>query len=405
MKHKPKKSIIILFLFNALFAQKESDKIQQKIQSKNKNLNNLKEEIKSVEQKLESNNKKKKTDKNDINKIDIEIKEIENTINELKKQRKKIIENIKKIEIEISGKVKKLTELKEKLKKSSNYLYKNAKNKTYLSKIISANSIEHTTNIKKYFEILIKNNNEIKNEINKTIKNLKSNKENLNKEKQKQKKSTNDIKKRISELEKKKKNKEKSIKNIEKNSSTLKDEIKTKKMLILDMQKQIQNLISDKENAKKLEEELARRRSQKNKSTSGNFAKMKGKLNWPTDNGIIIEKFGMQTNSELHTQIPNIGIEIKADKNSPIYPVLDGSIYSITYNREYGNIVMLSHGDGYYTVYTNIDNIFVNQNDYIETDNKIGEVSKSKITNQYSFNFQIYKNKENLNPEIWLKKK
>ena len=405
MKNKLKKITIILFLISYLLPQKESDKIEQKIKNKNKNLNDLKEEIKSVEKELESNNKKKKTDKNDINKINTEIKKIEKTINELKKQKKKTIENIKKIENEISGKEKKLIELKEKLEKSSNYLYKHAKNKTYLSKIISTNSIEHTINIKKYFEILIENNNQIKNEINKTIKNLESKKEKLNEEKKKQKKSTNDIKKRISELEKKKKNKEKSIKKIEKESSTLKDQIKTKKMLILNMQKQIQNLISDKEAAKKLEQELAKRRSQKNKSTSGNFAKMKGKLNWPTDNGIVIEKFGMHTNSELHTQIPNIGIEIKANKNSPIYPVLDGSIYSITYNREYGNIVMVSHGDGYYTVYTNIDNISVNQNDYIETDNKIGEVSKSKITEQYSFNFQIYKNKENLNPEIWLKKK
>ena len=90
----------------------------------------------------------------------------------------------------------------------------------------------------------------------------------------------------------------------------------------------------------------------------------------------------MHTNSELHTQIPNIGIEIKANKNSPIYPVLDGSIYSITYNREYGNIVMVSHGDGYYTVYTNIDNISVNQNDYIEIDNKTSNIYRWNRTDK-----------------------
>ena len=147
MKNKIKKSIIILFLISYLFPQKESDEIEQKIQNKNKNLNDLKEEIKSVEEELESNNKKKKTDKNDINKINTEITEIEKTINKLKKQRKKTIENIKKIEIEISEKEKKLIELKEKLEKSSNYLYKHAKNKTYLSKIFCSNSIEHTINI------------------------------------------------------------------------------------------------------------------------------------------------------------------------------------------------------------------------------------------------------------------
>ena len=66
----------------------------------------------------------------------------------------------------------------------------------------------------------------------------------------------------------------------------------------------IKKLISNKKTAQKIEDDLAKKRAKKNKSTSGNFAKMKGKLNWPSS-GIVISEFGMQTNPVLNTTIEN----------------------------------------------------------------------------------------------------
>ena len=94
---------------------------------------------------------------------------------------------------------------------------------------------------------------------------------------------------------------------------------------------------------------------------------------------------------------------LKTEKNATIYPVLDGVISLITYNREYGNIVIVSHGGGYHTVYANIENIIVSENDYIDQNNRIGEVSKSNISNDYFLHFQIWKNENKLDPQDWLK--
>ena len=133
---------------------------------------------------------------------------------------------------------------------------------------------------------------------------------------------------------------------------------------------------------------------------------MKGKLNWPTK-GKIINKFGIQHNQELNTKIENIGIDIQTDTNKPVYSVLDGVVSYITYLRNYGNTIIISHGSGYFTVYSNVGNITVLENDYILPDIQIATTNKSenpKMKNKYILHFEIWKNETKLNPENWLKK-
>ena len=73
----------------------------------------------------------------------------------------------------------------------------------------------------------------------------------------------------------------------------------SKKDTIEKIEKIINKLYSDKKETQKREQELAKIRSEKNKSTSGNFAKMKGKLTRPVE-GKIIGKFGVHRNDELN---------------------------------------------------------------------------------------------------------
>ena len=166
----------------------------------------------------------------------------------------------------------------------------------------------------------------------------------------------------------------------------------------------INDLFKNKKEIKKREGELAKIRSKLNKSTIGNFAKMKGKLPWPTE-GNIVNKFGLQKNNILNTVYENIGIDIKTGTNTSVYSVLDGFISKISYvDKNYGNIIILDHGGGYYTVYSNIDNIQVNEKDYVQALEKIAKVTKNE-SNEHILHFEVWGNQENLNPEIWLNKK
>lgn len=133
------------------------------------------------------------------------------------------------------------------------------------------------------------------------------------------------------------------------------------------------------------------------------FSQLMGQLTWPAE-GEIISHFGRHKHPTLKTVTDNLGIEIKADLGSPIYAVDQGQIQTITWQRGRGNIIILSHDDGFYTVYTHLAEIHVKVQDYVNAGQVIGTVGDSGSLIGPALHFQIWKNTENLDPEKWLKK-
>ncbi|HOT97331.1 MAG TPA: peptidoglycan DD-metalloendopeptidase family protein [bacterium] len=134
---------------------------------------------------------------------------------------------------------------------------------------------------------------------------------------------------------------------------------------------------------------------------SGRFAGMKGRLTWPV-RGAVVSRFGRQRHPELNTITENLGIDIKAREGGTVVAVGDGRIQTITWQRGSGNIVIISHGDGFYTVYTHLEEIRVSQDDPVRQGQAIGTVGESGSFNGSVLHFQIWKNTRNLDPEEWL---
>ena len=166
----------------------------------------------------------------------------------------------------------------------------------------------------------------------------------------------------------------------------------------------IKQLAQDKEKNKKRTDELVKIRLQKNKKISGNFSTMKGQLQWPV-NGLIVSRFGNQLNAELHTITENIGIDIECSKNDSVISVMDGIISLISYIPGHGNIIIIDHGEEYSTVYANIEQISVYENQYISTGELIAKAGESNVQNKGVVHFEIWKKDKHLNPENWLQKK
>ena len=396
------KIIITLILFSICIPQKKSTDIQKEIDSTNKNLETIKREIINVENEITKIINQEKDNNKIIKAINKKIKLIEKEIELLLYQEKNIKNKIAAIKNNISKEEKELDERKIQFEKRAKYLYKKG-GSNLLSKLILSDEWNNRLSRIKYYKIILEEEKSIKSSILNSIDNLNIEKENLKKEEKNKKKSIANKNKESKKLKKEKDRKKTYLKEIINDKEKLNIILDSKKNMMSKIEKTIKKLITDKNTAKKIEENLARKRAQQNKSTSGNFAKMKGKLTWPTA-GKVVSKFGIHTNQNSNTKIENLGIDIKSNKNESINPVLDGVVSIITYNREYGNMMIVSHGGGYHTVYANIENIMVNENDYIQQDTIIGQVAKSNISDSYLLHFQIWKNEEKLNPETWLKK-
>ena len=131
------------------------------------------------------------------------------------------------------------------------------------------------------------------------------------------------------------------------------------------------------------------------------FAGLKGKLIWPAQ-GSVISHFGKQKHPQLKTVTENLGIEIKANLGTPVKSVDEGWVQAITWQRGRGNIIIISHDDGFYTVYTHLAEILVETNQFVQEGQVIGTVGDSGSLNGPVLHFQIWENTQNLNPEDWL---
>ncbi len=401
------KHIIISFLLltSLCFADKTSNEIQEDINNKNSELDQLINEINRYEALINEKSKEEDLNNEIITQIDKKIELTEKLIKRLTDEENYLSKQIYKTKENIEKQEQELFVLKNQLKNRLRYLYKYGKS-NLLKQITQTSDWNKKIYRSKYLEILNEYENQIKKRIKKNIGNLKIEKQQLEKEQRTKKNLIAEKNKKFDSLENDKKLKSSYLSKIKTQKDKLKQDLISKKEMREKIEKIIKKLYSDKKETKKREQELAKIRSEKNKSTSGNFAKMKGKLIWPVK-GKIIGKFGVYKNQELNIYTENLGIDIKTNTNEKVYSVLDGVILTITNIRDYGNIIILDHGAGYYTVYSNLKNITVYEGQYVDTYTHLAEVAQgtnSNYNDENIFNFQIWLNQEKLNPENWIKK-
>ena len=131
---------------------------------------------------------------------------------------------------------------------------------------------------------------------------------------------------------------------------------------------------------------------------------MKGRLNWPIE-GQIISRFGAIRNPDSGVLTENVGIDIRAKSGTVVKSVLDGVVSTITYIRGHGKIIIIDHGGGFSTVYAQIDNITVHENDYVQMGNTIASVSIPEDNSFSKLHFEVWGNQKKQNPENWLIRK
>ena len=137
------------------------------------------------------------------------------------------------------------------------------------------------------------------------------------------------------------------------------------------------------------------------KLISDDFAKNKGKLPWPVEQGFVSEKFGVNVHPVFkQVKLDNAGITITTSRNADVRAVFKGVVTEIMFIPGDNNVVIVRHGN-YLTVYSNLVEIFIKKGDTVNVKQKIGRLAVSSGNNS-TLNFQVWKDKDNLNPQLWL---
>ncbi|ACC98768.1 Membrane-bound metallopeptidase [Elusimicrobium minutum Pei191] len=124
--------------------------------------------------------------------------------------------------------------------------------------------------------------------------------------------------------------------------------------------------------------------------------------------GTVISKFGKEYNKDLNTWIFRDGIKLSAKKGETVYSVAEGSVIYAGSFRSYGNVVIINHGHGFFTIYGYLNRIDVENGDTVGARTPIGIVGMdnqqgSMGTGRTALYFEVRQGTTAVDPELWLK--
>ncbi len=184
-----------------------------------------------------------------------------------------------------------------------------------------------------------------------------------------------------------------------KNRENLLKEIRSKRSY------ELAALDSYKKTAKALDQtikSLSMKLKQDNQNKKSSFPAFKGLLKMPV-RGKIIRFFGSYKNNKFNVTNFCSGIDIRAKRGEPVAAVRDGKIIYSSWFKGYGNMIIIDHGSGYYTLYAHLEEVLRAKGDEIGTGEVIATVGDTGSLTGPNLHFEVRHHGKPVDPLKWLK--
>ncbi len=193
------------------------------------------------------------------------------------------------------------------------------------------------------------------------------------------------------------------IDQLKKEEAKLRRDIAEKERITKELESRIKEIIE--EEARKLNSRNIYAALTPEQELVGNdFRKNKGKLPWPVAKGIITVGYGNHEIPGLRgSSVMNNGIDINSAPGTMVRAVFEGEVTKVFAILGANFTVLVRHGE-YLTVYLNLVNVRVKTGDKVLTKEILGEAFTDESEGVAELHFEVYQEKEILNPEVWLSK-
>jgi murein hydrolase activator len=156
----------------------------------------------------------------------------------------------------------------------------------------------------------------------------------------------------------------------------------------------------------KMIEELSRRsagKSSKEAPVGSGLESMRGKLEWPVK-GQVIGGFGKTKHHEFSTEVFRKGLEIEAPVGEEIRAVEKGKIVFADRFSGYGKMLIIDHGDRYYTVYAHLSDFLKKSGDPVKRGEAVALVGDSESLVGSKLYFEMRKDGRSIDPTPWFQR-
>ncbi|HXL46613.1 MAG TPA: peptidoglycan DD-metalloendopeptidase family protein [Candidatus Binatia bacterium] len=132
------------------------------------------------------------------------------------------------------------------------------------------------------------------------------------------------------------------------------------------------------------------------------FGALKGRLPWPTE-GKIVTGFGAQVHPRFGTRTFRNGVDIEAAVGREVLAVHGGHVIYTGWFKGYGNLIIMDHGNDYYTLYAHIADIEAKEGDDVRQGQRIGTVGDTGSLAGPRLYFEVRYQGRPQDPEQWLR--
>lgn len=392
--------IAVIFIMTTFAANCQSvESLGDKIQS-------IQKDIKLAEKLLKETSKDKEVTINQVSLMQTQINQRENLIKTYQNQVNLINRDIQKNKNEITSLKKDLSLYQ---KEYSNLIVINYRNKGKANNLLFVFSAEDFNQAMRRMRYIQELNDLIKDkiaEIESTQNKINSQLDKNEKHKKEIEKILDEEKKERATLVKERDKLNKDIASLKKKESQIKKDIKKKENETKELKKQIDKIIAE-EIRKAKEREAAAKKNNTSSidyNLSSSFEQNKGKLPYPVEQGIITGRYGLnQHPTQKDVKVKNDGVDISTTKGSKARAVFEGVVCGST-SQGGNNVILIRHGL-YFTLYSNLEKVFVKVGDKVATGQEIGRIHTNVSDGKTILHFEIWhENRTTVNPSLWIRK-
>ncbi|MEK9604272.1 MAG: peptidoglycan DD-metalloendopeptidase family protein [Flavobacteriaceae bacterium] len=397
--------VVIFLCFSSLGWSQSNAARQKSLENQKKR---LQAEIKQINNLLFKNNKKEKSVLSQVEDLNVKIRVRSDLVKINNQQANLLTRQINVNQRNISNFRKELETLKKDYAEMIQKSYKSKSSQNRLMFLFSSEDFlqayKRIQYMKQYANFRKKQGKEIA-EKTKTLQSL--NKGLLDQKRQKEL-LVAENRKAQQQLQQERKSQQKLIKSLKSRSRSLAVEIKQKQRKSASIDREIQRLIreaiaaSNKAAGKKSKNAFAL--TPEAKKLAANFVANKGKLPWPVEKGIVIQRFGTQPHPVVKTtMIKSNGVTIATAPNAVARAVFEGEVMTILSFKGSNPTILIKHGN-FITTYKNIGKVFVKKGDRVKAKQPLGEIFTHPQSGKTNLQFSVFNELKPQNPKTWIYK-
>ena len=374
-------------------------------------LRGVKREIKAKKQIINKTRKIEAVVSNELQEINRNLDQKKTELRTLDRDLRMVENNLAKTKREIAVALDETERKKREITQRLSSLYK-AGNISLLRTVFSSESLSGISETTRYMKAVVEYDKKIFDEYNQKMDQLRSLKSSLEQEANRKEAIKRGIASKKQEIEQEKDKKSTYLKKVRSDRATHEASLKELNANAARLQSMLARLeAANRRKASRTALRQTRQTKDGKKTTQyqelppvpdSGFLSQKGRMSLPV-RGKIVENYGKHKHPDFDSYTFSKGLSISAAAGSSIHSIYDGTVIFADYFKGYGNMVIVDHGGGYFSLYAHASKILkrvgaqIARNDVLAT---VGDVDSLKGPLLY---FEIRRQGKPLDPSGWVR--